>query len=202
MRAAVSACTGVSFRQSIGNLLDQQGMLDSVPGPDVLALEPTREYSPPVERYAAVLERLATPYAVDAKGRSFLSQHPATTLTPTTGFISTVRDVARFDVALKTGLLLRADTLALAWQPPVGVDGQPLPHGLGWFVHTFNGEPIVWQFGVGENASSSLVAMAPMRGVTLILMANSDGLARPFVLEAGDPTQSPFARVFLELFVR
>ena len=39
-------------------------------------------------------------------------------------------------------------------------------------------------------------------GLTLILLANSSGLARPFSLEAGDVTVSPFARLFLGIFVR
>ena len=79
---------------------------------------------------------------------------------------------------------------------------QPLPHGLGWFVQSYNSETIVWQFGVGENGSSSLVVMAPARGLTLILFANSTGLVKPYPLAAGNVTDSPFARVFLGLFVR
>ena len=80
--------------------------------------------------------------------------------------------------------------------------GQRLPHGLGWFVQTYNGERIVWQFGVSDNASSSMLITAPRRGLTLILLANSQGLARPFALSAGDVTVSPFARLFLSIFVR
>ena len=199
---AVTACTGESFRETLGKLLDRLGMSDSVPGPDVIHMVPTAEYVPPVERYRNVLARLATPYASDSQGRPGASQYPATTLTPAAGLISTVRDFAKFDLALRNGILLLDETLALAWGPPVGHDGQPLPHGLGWFVQTYNGEPVVWQFGVGDNASSSLVAIAPKRGLTMILLANSDGLAKPFALAAGDLTLSPFARLFLEMFIR
>jgi hypothetical protein len=38
--------------------------------------------------------------------------------------------------------------------------------------------------------------------LTLILLANSQGLARPFGLSAGDVTVSPFARLFLSIFAR
>ena len=96
----------------------------------------------------------------------------------------------------------RPESLALAWTAPMDANGQRLPHGLGWFVQLYNGERIVWQFGVGDNASSSLVVTIPGRGITLILLANSQGLVRPFSLTAGDVTVSPFARVFLSLFVR
>jgi hypothetical protein len=37
--------------------------------------------------------------------------------------------------------------------------------------------------------------------VTLILLANSDGLSAPFSLQEGDVTVSLFARAFLRLFV-
>jgi hypothetical protein len=60
----------------------------------------------------------------------------------------------------------------------------------------------VWQFGVGDNASSSLMLTVPGRGITLILLANSQGLTRPYPLAQGDVTVSPFARIFLSLFVR
>jgi hypothetical protein len=42
----------------------------------------------------------------------------------------------------------------------------------------------------------------PARGITLILVANSDGLAKPASLAGGDVTVSPFARVFLGLVVK
>ena len=77
-----------------------------------------------------------------------------------------------------------------------------LPTGLGWFVQTYNGKTIVWHFGVAENASSSMMLTVPSRGMTLILVANSDGLVKPFAMSTGDVTVSPFARVFLGTFVR
>jgi len=55
---------------------------------------------------------------------------------------------------------------------------------------------------MGDNASSSMIVTAPARGLTLVLLANSNGLVKPFGLSAGDLTVSPFARVFLGLFVR
>ena len=110
-----------------------------------------RRHPVPCRRSSAtrgVLERLATPYAVDRRGAASPSQSSATTLTPSSGLISTVRDLAQFDLALKKGLLLRPETLATAWRAPLGANRQPLPHGLGWFVQTYKGETIVWQFGV------------------------------------------------------
>jgi hypothetical protein len=41
----------------------------------------------------------------------------------------------------------------------------------------------------------------PARRLTLVMFANSDGLVKLFPLTAGDVTVSPFAKVFLRLFV-
>jgi hypothetical protein len=122
--------------------------------------------------------------------------------------ISTVQDLAEFVLALRRGILLKPDTLASAWQAPLGPDGERLPHGDGWFVQSYNGETVVWQYGIGEkienrgDSSSSLMVMLPSRGLTLIILANSSGLAKSLTLSAGDVSVSAFARVFLGLFAK
>jgi CubicO group peptidase (beta-lactamase class C family) len=205
LKNAVRACTDDSFRETLANRLVQWIMFDSVPGQDMIRPETLTEGIPDagaVQRYKGVIDRLAIPYVVDAQRRALPSLYTATTITPASGLISTVRDLAKFHLRLKDGDVLRADTLALAWQAPNDRDGRRLPHGLGWFVQSYNGETIVWQFGVSDSGSSSLWVTVPGRGLTLILLANSSGLGRPFNLAAGDLTVSPFARLFLGLFVR
>jgi CubicO group peptidase (beta-lactamase class C family) len=203
---AIRGCRGDSYRERVSDLLNQFSMIDSVPGPDAIHLEPPAEGIPSPEavaRYTDALQRLATPYAVNSQRRATPSQYPATTLTTIGGLISTVRDFARFDLALRDdGVILKSETLGQAWRAPLDKDGHSLPHGLGWFVQNYNGKTIVWQFGMGENASSSMVMTIPSRGMTLILVANSDGLVKPFTLSSGDVTASPFARVFLGIFAR
>lgn len=204
LASAIRTCTGDSFRESTTDLLDRLAMTDSVPGADVIRLRPPAEGIPSPaarDRYTGLLARLARSYAVDRQGRPSPSSSAATTLTPTAGLIATARDIAKFDVAMRKGVLVRRETLAAAWRAPI-VRGSALPHGTGWFVQTYNGETIVWQFGLGENASSSLVITVPRRELTLILLANSDGLVKPFAPAAGDVTASPFARFFLGMFVR
>jgi CubicO group peptidase (beta-lactamase class C family) len=195
----VSACTGGSFRGAVANMLNRLAMNDSMPGPDAVT-DPSLPAE--VARFTSILNRLAVPYSVDAQGRASPSHYVATTLAPSGGLISTVLNFAQFDLGLRKGVLLSGDTLAAAWRAPVARNGQPLPHGQGWFVQTYSGEPVVWQFGVGSNASSSLVMTLPSRGITLVLLANSDGLAKPVTLAAGDITVSPFARVFFQLLIK
>jgi len=213
--APIAACTNTKFLDAVTSLLDRFAMVDSVPGSDIVTLltsapAPTEPLTQDqlqaqqltLARYASVLDRLAKPYAVDSRGRTSPTQYVATSLTPGAGLISTVRDLGKFDAAIRRGLLLKPETLAAAWTPPLDVNGQRLPHGLGWFVGSYNGERIVWQFGVSDNASSSLLLTVPSRGLTLILLANGQGLSRPFALASGDVTVSPFARLFLSVFVR
>jgi CubicO group peptidase (beta-lactamase class C family) len=200
---ATNGCTGQTYSASISGLLYRLNMFDSVPGSSVVGLSP-----PPagidngaIQRFNGVLAQLATPYAVDAGGHATPGRYSATTLTPTSGLISTVRDLAKFDLGVKSGFL-RPESLAQAWTPPLDGNGRFLPHGFGWFSQVYNGERVVWQFGVSDNASSSMTITVPGRGLTLILLANSQGLVRPFPLAAGDVTASPFARLFLGTFVR
>jgi CubicO group peptidase (beta-lactamase class C family) len=202
--AAVAACTDSNFRRGVANFVERSAMMDTVPGLDVARFTaPAEQFTASdLQRYAGIVARLATPYSVSSANRPSATSYVAQTLTPASGAISTVQDLEKFDLALKNGTAVRADTLAREWTPPTDGLGRPLPHAYGYFVQTYNGEKIVWQFGVSDNASSSLILTVPVRGLTLILLANSQGLARPLPLAAGDVTVSPFARLFLSIFQR
>jgi len=206
LASVVRRCEGATYRAATAALLDRMAMVNSVPGRDVLAfLSPPAPGEADTERahYADILERLTISYAVDSQRRVSPSPEVPSTLTASTGLISTARDYAQFDIALRSGILVQPETLADAWAPPLDGTGEPLPHGLGWFVQTYDSDTVVWQFGIGgENGSSSLVITLPGRGLTLVLLANSTGLAKSFAFEKGDLTTSPFARVFLSLFTR
>jgi CubicO group peptidase (beta-lactamase class C family) len=202
--AAVSKCTESTFRWGVGHVLEQLTMIDAIPGTDVVNLTAPQEQftASALTRYSDALRRLAVPYAVDARRRATRSSYLSTALTPGSGLIASLKDLEEFDLGLKTYFILDPDWLAGSWSPPFDGAGARLPHAYGWFVQLSNGERIVWQFGVGENASSSMVILLPRRGLTLILLANSHGLVRPFPLAEGDITVSPFARLFLSMFAR
>jgi hypothetical protein len=109
--------------------------------------------------------------------------------------------LAQFDFALDDGRLLRDTTLVDAWSAASGPGGAPQPTGLGWFVQNYRGVPLVWQYGMVPNAYSGIVLKIPSRRVTMILLANSDGLVNSSQLEAGDVTRSPFASVLLRMLL-
>jgi CubicO group peptidase (beta-lactamase class C family) len=200
----VHACLGSDTRIILARgVMDRLAMIDSVPGDDLesLALLSRSVFNgTTLARYEDVLERMARPYRVDSNGNPRLSEYEDGTATASTGLISTVRDLARLDEAFDRGTLMRREALELAWTTPIGADGRFLPHGLGWFIQSYNGQRVVWQFGERPDGYSALYLKMPDRDLTLILLANSDGLSAPFRLAGGDVTKSLFARLFLSLF--
>jgi CubicO group peptidase (beta-lactamase class C family) len=198
-------CAPQPYRKSLAHrLLEFLAMIDSVPGRDLQTPDVVPEDlfdAAALERYAHSLQRMAVPYRVDKKGRAFRTEQPSDGINAASGLVSTVRDLAHFDAALDAGRLLQEETLKAAWSPTIGANGAALPMGLGWFTQSYRGTPIVWHFGLVPNAYSALVVKVPSRHATLILLANSDGLAVPFQLEAGDVTRSLFASVFLRMLL-
>lgn len=204
LKDAIRACTNDSYRETLGNLMDRSGMFDSVPGPDVINLAPPAEgvLTSEFERYRGILARLAVPYtAPSGSRRASVGRYEVTTLTPVSGLISTVQDLEKFDLSLKRGILLQGETLAMAWRPPTTASGQPLPHGIGWFTQNYLGQNVYWQFGQSEGASALFVTW-PTRDLTFIVLANSNGLTKPFNLGAGDLQAAPAGKLFLNLFLR
>ncbi len=194
--SVVAQCTSDRFARVIANdILDRLGMSDSVPGHE-LGDNRSAFSSSAIQRYESVLQRVAVPYSIDSGGRATRSNYSRPSLTASTGLVSTVRDLARFDAALDDGVLLRSATRQAAWEPLGSA-----PTGLGWFVQRYNGERIVWHFGLARDAYSTLYIKVPSRNLTLILLANSDKLAAPYNLSNGDVTTSLFAQTFLRLFI-
>jgi CubicO group peptidase (beta-lactamase class C family) len=120
------------------------------------------------------------------------------TLSTTGGLVSSASDVARFSVALDEGRLLKAETLARAWQPITSAERQTLPYALGWFVQQHQGHTLVWHYGhFLEN--STLMVKVPDRRATFVILANSDGLSRWRSLgDNADVLASPAAVLFLQ----
>lgn len=185
-------------------LLDRLVMHASVPGTDIV--EPTSEVrsafdAPTLTRYADALRQMAVPYRLE-RGRPVRAVVTPVGVNAATGLVTSVRDLGRFSSALLTdGLLLAVPTRALGWENQVSAAGLSTPAGLGWFVQSYRGEPVVWQFGSAGDAYSSLVLILPRRRLTFALLANTDGLSAPPTLAAGDVTVSPFASLFLRTFV-
>lgn len=139
------------------------------------------------------LQRSARGYAFDGKTPVEYPKHFVTAA----GLVSTAGDVLRFSMALDGNRLLRPETKQLAFAPVTSSSGKVLPYALGWFVQERQGVKILWHYG-WDRANASLIIKVPERGVTFVLLANSEALSRKFDLGRDeDVTRSPFAREFL-----
>lgn len=204
LTAVIDSCGAMPFREALAKrILDRAEMRDSVPGQDIEFPTPQVAAMFPadtLQRYQAVIKRLAKPYVVK-NGQFVLAPYPYRGISAAAGLISTVRDLARYDVAIDQHLFLQSLTQEQAWTNHVNSKGKQLPYALGWFVQTYGGQRIVWHYGYWPTFSS-LFLKVPGRNVTLILMANSDGLSAPFgkaLGGKGDVTGSPFAKLVLQM---
>src|SRR5262245_3774206 len=196
----VEACTGVSYRIAAARqVLDRTGMFDSVPGHDLEAVTDAASaaFDPAtLARYRAVLARIAKPYVV-RNSRPALSDYPPKGINAAAGLVSTVRDLARYDGAIDAHALMSSSTQSIAWTPFRLSSGRDAPYALGWFVQSTAAGRAVWHYGLWPTFSSLILKLQD-RGVTLILLANSDGLSGRFPLASGDVEVSPFARAFIQ----
>ena len=113
------------------------------------------------------------------------------------GVISTVRDLAAFDMVLDNETLLEPSAREEMWTPA----GEDIPYGIGWFVTEVAGARVIWHTGLWEGAYSALYVKVPSRRYTMILLANSDGLRWESRLDEAELKRSPFARAFLEMAI-
>jgi CubicO group peptidase (beta-lactamase class C family) len=133
-------------------------------------------------------------------GGDFVPSSYPVKLSSSAGMISTVLDLAKFDVAMDRHLIVSEESTEKMFTPTISNSGKSLPYGLGWFVQYHNEVKLVWHYGHAPKAYSSLILKVPEEELTFILLANSDGASAPFRLGAGNVLRSPFALAFLNLF--
>jgi CubicO group peptidase (beta-lactamase class C family) len=149
-------------------------------------------------RREQVLAERAKYYRLGDTG-DFVASGYKTDLSAAAGIISTVLDLAKFDVAMDRNLIVSQASKKAMFTPTISNSGRPLPYGLGWFVQEYRGVKLVWHYGWAPKAYSSLILKVPEEKVTLILLANSEGASAPFNLRDGNVLTSPFAVEFLNL---
>ena len=208
----VAQCSKQSFRQAMTQeVLDRLALTRSVPGLDLARPEGAGlrdQFDPRTwDRYQSVLRDVAVPYRIDSKARSTRSEYPSYGLDAASGLVSTAADLARFEGELdrRSGTPLSFSTLDQMWSNTTFAftNGLTLttPTGLGWFVTNESGQRLVWTFGHIPDASSALIVKMPSKRLTLIMLANSGGLAQGYNLENANVTSSPFVKIFLRLFI-
>jgi CubicO group peptidase (beta-lactamase class C family) len=200
----IARASGRSFRQLLAErVVEPLRLANTVPSPLSMGdgiLSPFRSWLDP--RNAQVCARLARPYALSPSFSIVGGYHPII-LSPASGLISSVSDLARFDIALDGKRLLTEASTARMFRPTVALDGRPLAYGLGWFSQAHRGTRLVWHYGWNPPTASALYLKLPDEALTLLVLANSDALSRPFDLGRADALvlDSAAALAFYEIFV-
>lgn len=155
------------------------------------------------EHYPDVYRRLATPYQFGedyeiAPGMYHLHHNPAA------GLVSSVSDLAAFDIALDRGDIITRETLEE--MTAAAVEAQPgrtdLNYGLGWYVQDFAGLRMIWHSGRWPPSTSALYLKIPEYGLTFIVAGNTDNLTVPFPgIGGGDLSRSAPMLTFFHHFL-
>lgn len=144
---------------------------------------------------------LAPPYHLDGAGKLVPSPPPPPQGDGAAGgVISTVLDLAKFDVALDSGQLVSARSRERMMTRARSSSGATLPYGLGFYVQEFRGRKLVWHSGWWGKAYSALYLKVPEENLTFILLANSEGVWWDNPLDQAQVEESQFAAAFLERF--
>lgn len=118
------------------------------------------------------------------------------------GIVSTVNDLAAYDIALDSGIVASDAVIEKLFSLATAPNGTTLPYTFGWYVQEYHGEKLIWHAGWDENAGfSALYLKVPERNLTLILLANSEGMWWGNPLDRAEVEGSPFAELFLSHFV-
>lgn len=182
LTAVIEKKTGKRFVEVVvETFFDPLGMSSSVPYQNVVddadkwvaSLGKER-----LDRYRKSLASLAQPYAYYGDGEIIHETYPPKNLIgAAAGLLSTVRDMAKYDIAIDRCVLLRKETQEKAWTPFVSNGGQRLPYGLGWFVTDYHGVKLVWHSGQWGTGFSAMYLKAPEKHVSVVMLANSEALA-------------------------
>jgi len=163
-------------------------MMDPAPDLDLTGFDPV--YAMPAEATAQRQELLGDRY-VHLNGVSSAG-----------GVVSTVLDLAKFDIALDENRLISAASQKAMLTPPVNSAGTVLPYAHGWFVQDVAGVEVLWHYGWLPPGVSALIVKVPTKELSFFLLSNSDRLSADLPWSRQGVTASPFARAFLDAFVR
>ena len=178
LQKVIERVSGRPFAELMADtLLNPLGMSDSAP---FYLLDQTA--------YQHISAKLSKPYGYDRSYWSWFSTSG--------GFVSTVLDLAKFDIALDQDRLIRPETRALAFTAQTLTSGEPPVYGLGWYVQEFQGTKIVWH--QGWDCFSHLYIKFLDQDYSLIVFTNSATLAEYTDVSV---MRYPVALAFYKLFI-
>jgi CubicO group peptidase (beta-lactamase class C family) len=116
------------------------------------------------------------------------------------GIYSSLEDLAKWDVALRTNQLLSQEEMQPALTPFVFADGKqpvwpansdrsagsPALYGFGWFLDPYRNHPRTWHYGETQGFRSYIVRFTNDRLTIIVLSSRSDLTPEPFALKIAD----------------
>jgi CubicO group peptidase (beta-lactamase class C family) len=202
----IEGASGKSFADLLSErILEPLDMANSAPNYPRCALPAFTASAETSERYrnhARVNRDLAKPYQLDPSHNIVQGIYPSW-FNPGAGLISTVVDLAKFDIALDQNVLLRQETKAQMLKPAFSTYGDrtDLMYGLGWYAQQHGSTHLVWHAGRQPPSVSSLYIKVPDENITFIILANTTNLNTPHPFGYGDTLYSTPALAFYEAFV-
>lgn len=173
--------TGKQFTQlAVETFFEPLGMTNSVPYHNVVvdadkwmaSLGKER-----LDRYQKNLEAFAQPYFYYGAGEVIRDSYPGRHYNGSAAsLLSTVRDMAKYDIAIDRHMFLKKATQEKAWTPFISNAGKRLPYGLGWFVMNHHGVKLVWHTGHWGTGFSAFYLKVPEKNLSVIMLANSESL--------------------------
>jgi len=194
--------SGKSFSENLSEqIVEPIGMASTVPSPISRGDGLTGSYAIWLENYTLYRQQ-AEAYRLD-QSYQLENGQCSEFFMPAAGLISTVTDLAKFDIALDQDHFLLPETKAKMFAPTISTTGQVLPYGIGWFSQDYEGLHMIWHYGWQPGCSSTLYLKIPEENLTFLILANSDNLSRPYRLGSGEvlPIDSSVALAFYKAFV-
>ena len=181
LTAVIEKKTGKRFGEVVvETFFDPLGMSSSVPYHHIVVDEDKWTASLGKEhlnRYKKSLETLAQPYTYYGNGEIIHDTYPSPDfIGAAAGLLSTVRDMAQYDIAIDRHAFTKKETQEQAWTPFVSNSGKRLPYGLGWFVMHHHGTNLIWHTGDWGGGFSAFYLKVPEKNLSLIMLANSEAL--------------------------
>ena len=181
LTAVIEKKTGKRFGELVvETFFDPLGMSNSVPyhyvvvDADKWTASLGKEH---LDRYKKSLETFAQPYSYYGNGEIIHTSYPYPDfIGAAAGMLSTVRDMAKYDIAIDRHAFIKKETQEQAWTPFVSNSGKRLPYGLGWFVMNHHGTRLIWHTGDWGSGFSAFYLKVPEKNLSLIMLANSEAL--------------------------
>lgn len=151
---------------------------------------------------ALVYYDMADGFAVDEEGYKTKLRRPDKHIAGGAGVVSTVSDMAKYEIALSSGAIANQTIKAKLETAANFNDGTAAPYGYGWYFQCYRGEKLMWHGGWDPDAGySALHLRLPERNLAFTVLSNGEGVWWENPLREAKVENSDFAQTFFKYFL-